>query len=233
MSASQIAQNIEFVRQRILRRCQSIGRDASEITVVGITKTFSAEAAIAAVKAGLADLGENRVQEALLKIPRVQPRPAIWHLVGHLQKNKVGKAVEIFDCIQSVDSLELAESISEKAGKKNKIMTIYLQVNSSGEQQKSGFDPLEVLKVIDEIKALSNLVLRGLMTIGPLTDDISKIQKSFELARTLFERIRKMTGSGFDKLSMGMSGDYELALDYGANVLRIGTAIFGHRDIDK
>jgi pyridoxal phosphate enzyme (YggS family) len=229
MSASQIAQNIESVRQRISNRCQSIGRDVSEITVVGITKTFPAEAAIEAVKAGLADLGENRVQEALEKIPKVRPRPATWHMVGHLQKNKVGKAVEIFDCIQSVDSVELARSISAKSGKIGKIMTIYLQVNSSGEPQKSGFEPTEVLKVVDEIKALPNMALRGLMTIGPLTDDISKIEKSFELTRTLFERIQETAGSGFDKLSMGMSGDYELALDHGANVLRIGTAIFGQR----
>ncbi len=197
--------------------------------MVGITKTFPAEAAIEAVKAGLTDLGENRVQEALEKIPKIQPRPATWHLVGHLQRNKVGKAVEIFDCIQSVDSVELARSISARSGKIGKIMMIYLQVNSSGEPQKSGFEPTEVVKVVDEIKALPNLALRGLMTIGPLTDDIGKIEKSFELTHTLFERIQKMAGSGFDKLSMGMSGDYELALDHGANVLRIGTAIFGQR----
>jgi pyridoxal phosphate enzyme (YggS family) len=233
MSASQIAQNVEFVRQRILSRCQSIGRDASEITVVGITKTFPAEAAIAAVNAGLTDLGENRVQEALEKIPRVQPRPSTWHLVGHLQKNKVGKAVGIFDCIQSVDSVELARLISDKVGKTGKNMTIYLQVNSSGEAQKSGFEPTEILRVIDELKSLPHLALRGLMTIGPLTENTGQIERSFELTRRLFEQIQKLVGNGFDKLSMGMSSDYELALGYGANVLRIGTAIFGHRKIDK
>jgi pyridoxal phosphate enzyme (YggS family) len=233
MSASQITRNIEMVRQRVLSRCLSIGRDASEITVVGITKTFPAEAASEAVRAGLTDLGENKVQEALEKIPKVRPGPAIWHLVGHLQKNKAGKAVDIFDCIQSVDSIELARLISEKAGRINKVMPIYLQVNSSGEMQKSGFEPTEILKVIEELKSLSSLALRGLMTIGPFTNDLKKIERSFELTRKLFERIRGMVGGDFDRLSMGMSGDYELALDYGANVLRIGTAIFGHRDIDK
>jgi PLP dependent protein len=232
MSTNQIAHNIELVRQKIAKRCQSQGRDSTGITIVGISKTFPARAASEAVKAGLTDLGENRIQEALEKIPLVQPRP-IWHLVGHLQKNKVKKAVELFDCIQSVDSVDLASSISEKAGALEKRMTVYLQVNSSGEPQKSGFEPTEITKVIDELKSLPHLALSGLMTIGPLTEDTKKIEKSFAMTRALFEQIGKMAGCGFEKLSMGMSGDYELALDYGANVLRIGTAIFGARETDK
>ncbi len=232
MGTSQIARNIELVRQKLEKRCQSLERDASGVTVVGITKTFPAQAAIEGLKAGLINLGENKVQEALEKIPLIEPRP-IWHLVGHLQKNKVKKAVELFDIIQSVDSVELARSISEKAGQVGKKMTIYLQVNSSDEPQKSGFEPTEILKVIDEVKSLPNLAITGLMTIGPLTEDLKKIEKSFALTQKLFEQIRTMIGSGFEKLSMGMSGDYELALNYGANVLRIGTAIFGVRRTDK
>ncbi|HBC47388.1 MAG TPA: YggS family pyridoxal phosphate-dependent enzyme [candidate division Zixibacteria bacterium] len=228
----QIARNIELVRQKIAKRCQSLGQDTAGITIVGITKTYPPQAAFEAIKAGLTDLGENRIQEAAEKIPQVQPRP-IWHLVGHLQKNKVKKAVELFDCIQSVDSVELAGSISEKAGAMGKKMIIFLQVNSSGETQKSGFEPTEITKVIDELKSLPNLAISGLMTIGPLTEDTRQIEKSFAMTRNLFEQIQKMTGCGFNKLSMGMSGDYELALDYGANVLRIGTAIFGERRIDK
>jgi PLP dependent protein len=228
MGTSQIARNIELVRQKLEKRCQSLGRNASGITIVGITKTFTAQAAIEGLKAGLTNLGENKVQEALEKIPIIEPRP-IWHLVGHLQRNKVKKAVELFDIIQSVDSVDLARSISEKAGQLNKKMTIYLQVNSSDEPQKSGFEPTEILKVIDEVKSLPNLAISGLMTIGPLTEDLKKIEKSFALTQKLFEQIQTMIGSGFEKLSMGMSGDYELALDYGANVLRIGTAIFGVR----
>jgi PLP dependent protein len=232
MGTSQIARNIELVRQKIKKRCQSLGLNVSEITIVGVSKTFPASAAAEAVKAGMTDLGENKVQEATEKIPRVQPRPT-WHLVGHLQQNKVKKALELFDVIQSVDSVELARQISEKCGALGKKEIIYLQVNSSGEPQKSGFEPTEILKVLEEIRSLPNLTISGLMTIGPLTEDMKKIEKSFVLTQKLFEQIQQIIGSGFNKLSMGMSGDYELALDYGANVLRIGTAIFGARKIDK
>jgi PLP dependent protein len=232
MGASQIARNIELVRQKIEKRCQSLGRNVSEITIVGISKTYPAAAAVEAVKAGMTDLGENRVQEAAEKIPMVQPRP-IWYLVGHLQKNKVKKALELFDVIQSVDSVELARQISEKSGALGKNEIIFLQVNSSGEPQKSGFEPTEILKVLEEIRSLPNLEISGLMTIGPLTEDMKKIEKSFVLTQKLFGQIQQTLGSGFNKLSMGMSGDYELALNYGANVLRIGTAIFGARKIDK
>ncbi len=200
--------------------------------MVGVTKTFPAQAAVEAVRAGLADLGENRVQEALEKIPLVSPRP-IWHLVGHLQKNKVSKAVELFDLIESVDSVDLAKSISDRSAKANKTMPVFLQVNSSGEPQKSGFEPTEILRVTDELKSFPHLAITGLMTIGPLTEDLRMIEKSFALTRKLFEQIQALLGSGFNRLSMGMSGDYELALDYGANVLRIGTAIFGQRKLDK
>jgi PLP dependent protein len=232
MGTSQIARNIELVRQTIEKRCQSLGRNSSEITIVGVSKTFPAAAAVEAVKVGMTDLGENKVQEATEKIPLVQPRP-IWHLVGHLQKNKVKKALELFDVIQSVDSVELAQLISEKSEALGKKEIIYLQVNSSGEPQKSGFEPTEILKVLEEIRSLPNLGISGLMTIGPLTEDLKKIEKSFVLTQKLFEQIQQILGSGFNKLSMGMSGDYELALGYGANVLRIGTAIFGARKMDK
>ena len=232
MGTSEIVRNIAEVRKRIEKRCLKNGVDPSSITVVGITKTFPAEVASQGVSAGLSDLGENKVQEAQVKIPLVRPRPT-WHLVGHLQKNKTKKAIELFDVIESVDSLGLAESISSWSGKIEKKVTIYLQVNSSSESQKSGFDPSEILELIDDIKVLPNLRLAGLMTIGPLTEDMKRIERSFALTRTLFDKIVKIVGNGFDKLSMGMSGDYELALDFGANVLRLGTAIFGAREREK
>jgi len=228
MSVGKIAQNLEVVREKVSRRCLRNGVDPAGITIVGVTKTFPAEIASAAVKAGLADLAENRVQEAAAKIPLVMPRPR-WHLVGHLQKNKVGKAVQLFDVIQSVDSLQVAQSMSNHAAELRKTMEIYLQVNSSREPQKSGYDPAEIFEAAQEISALPNLKITGLMTIGPLTEDLSLIEKSFSLTRMLFERLQKSMGDGFVKLSMGISADYELALDHGANVLRIGTAIFGPR----
>jgi PLP dependent protein len=231
MSANRIAQNIEMIRRRVQSRCLKNNVDASSITIVGISKTFPASAAESAVRAGLADLGENRVQEAAAKIPEVSPRPR-WHLVGHLQKNKVKKAVELFDIVQSVDSLELAFLISEQAGMAGKIMEIYLQVNSSYEPQKSGFDPVEILKAAEKIAGLANIKITGLMTIGPMTDDTKEIARSFSLTGNLFGRVREIIGSGFERLSMGMSGDFELAIDHGANVLRIGTAIFGERGME-
>jgi len=228
MGAGQVAKNLEVVRQKIENRCLKNGVDPAGITIVGITKTFPPEVASEGVRAGLKNLGENKVQEAASKVPLVLPRP-IWHMVGHLQKNKVRKAVELFDVIQSVDDIELAVMISEQAARLGKRQTAYLQVNSSYEFQKSGFDPAEILEAIEHIKDLPGINIAGLMTIGPMTDDEKAIAKSFSLTRNLFERIQKAIGVGLDKLSIGMSGDYELALDYGANVLRIGTAIFGNR----
>jgi hypothetical protein len=235
MGAGQVAKNLGVVRRKIENRCLKIGIDPASITLVGITKTFPSQVAEEAVRAGLKDLGENKVQEAVAKIPQVEPRP-IWHMVGHLQKNKAKKAVELFDVIQSVDDIELADMISEHAAGRGKRQTVYLQVNSSYELQKSGFDPGEILEAIEHIKNLPGLYIAGLMTIGPMTDDVKAIAKSFTLTRNLFERMQKIMGAGrndsisrFDKLSMGMSGDYEQALDHGANVLRIGTAIFGER----
>jgi pyridoxal phosphate enzyme (YggS family) len=228
MEPGQVAKNLEVVRRKIERRCLKNGVDPAIITVVGITKTVSPKMASEAVRAGLKDIGENKVQEALAKIPLLEPRP-IWHMVGHLQKNKARKAVELFDVIQSVDDIELAQMISEHAGKSGKKMTVFLQVNSSYEAQKSGFDPAEILDAVEHIRGLPNLNMTGLMTIGPLTSDIAAVKKSFSLTRNLFERMQEIVGAGFGRLSMGMSNDYELALDYGANVVRIGTAIFGAR----
>jgi pyridoxal phosphate enzyme (YggS family) len=228
MGEGQIAKNIGIIRQKIENKCLKGGVDPDSITLVGITKTFTAEEASAGVRAGLADLGENKVQEAASKIPQVEPRP-IWHMVGHLQKNKARKAVELFDIIQSVDDIELAQAISEYAGRLGKRQIVYLQVNSSYEHQKSGFNPGELMEAIEHIRGLPNIDICGLMTIGPMTDNVGEIEKSFSLTRSLFGQIQKIVGAGFQKLSMGMSADYELALDYGANVLRIGTAIFGQR----
>lgn len=228
MGTGQVTLNLEAVRDKIRVRCLKNGVDDRNITIVGVTKTFSPEAASEGVRAGLQDLGENRVQEAQYKIPLVIPRPR-WHLIGHLQKNKVRRAVELFDVIQSVDSLELAELISRRAVETDKVLEVLLQVNTSYERQKSGFDPGEILETAYNLKSLPNLRITGLMAIGPLCDDVRLVEKSFSLTRIIFDKVRQSVGDGFDWLSMGMSGDFELALDYGANILRIGTAIFGAR----
>jgi pyridoxal phosphate enzyme (YggS family) len=228
MDKSRIAANLAEVRARVERRCLANRVDPSTVKIVGVTKTLTAETAMEGIEAGLTDLGESRVQEAAEKISMVSPRP-VWHLVGHLQKNKVKKAIEIFDIIQSVDSLELAQLISIRARDAGKTMETYLQVNSSFETSKHGIDPGEIFDFADKINKLPGLIVSGLMTIGPLTDDLDLIKKAFAMTRNLFDKIQARMGGGFEVLSMGMSGDFELALDYGANELRIGTAIFGPR----
>ena len=228
MDKSWIAANLEEVRARVESRCLANGVDPSGVKIIGVTKTLTAEMAMEGIKAGLTDLGENRVQEAAKKIPLVSPRPR-WHLVGHLQKNKVKKAVEIFDIIESVDSLELAQLISMRACEMGKTMETHIQVNSSYETSKHGFDPGEIFDFADKINELPGLMISGLMTIGPLTEDLDLMKKAFAMTRDLFEKLKAKVGGGFEVLSMGMSADFELALDYGANALRIGTAIFGPR----
>ena len=223
-----ITANFDDVRGKVERRCAENNIDPKSIIIVGVTKTLAAQIATNGVNAGLTHLGENRVQEAEGKIPDVEPRP-IWHLIGHLQKNKARKAAELFDIIESVDSLELADVLSKRAVELNKTLEVYIQVNSSGEDSKSGFGPEELIKSAVEINKKHGLNLTGLMTIGPWTTDEDMIRESFELTKNLFGELKNELGVKIEKLSMGMSGDYELALDYGANVLRIGTAIFGQR----
>lgn len=232
MDEDLIRRNLEIVRSRVDDRCRANGTNPSGVTIVGVTKFVPAEIAGMAVKAGLNDLGENRVQEAAGKIKEVHPRPK-WHLIGHLQKNKVKKAVEIFDVIESVDCLKLAELISEKALGSGRRMEIHIELNSSNEPTKHGFGPEDIAGFADKINELSGVRLTGLMTVGPLTDDENLIRGSFELTRRIFESLREAIGIGFRVLSMGMSGDYEIALDFGANELRIGTAIFGPRPAEE
>lgn len=223
-----VAGNLEVLLARVNNRCQAIGRNSEQIRIVGVSKTIPAQTVSDAVSSGLGECGENRVQEGIEKIKSVSPRP-IWHFIGHLQKNKARKATEYFDVIQSVDSFELAGIISDRARELEKRMEVYLQLNSTDESQKSGFYPAEIVDNADKINKLPGLVLGGLMTIGPFTEKTEEIKRSFSLAQELFDKIKKKIGGGFNWLSMGMSGDFEIALEYGANVLRIGTAIFGPR----
>lgn len=223
-----MAGNLEKLLARVKNRCQAIGRNPEQIRIVGVSKTIPAQIVSEAISCGLKECGENRIQEGIEKIKAVSPRP-IWHFVGHLQRNKARKATEYFDVIQSVDSLELAGIISTRALELDKKMEIYLQLNSTDESQKSGFYPAEILDSADKINKLPGLTLSGLMTIGPFTDNTDEIKRSFSLTKELFDKLKNEIGGRFNRLSMGMSGDFEIALGYGANVLRIGTAIFGPR----
>lgn len=217
-----ITRNLRDVERRIAQAAQRAGRSPAEITIVAVTKGLTAQAIEAALEAGIRHIGENRVQEARGKIARLsnlQPCPT-WHMVGHLQTNKVKTAVEIFDIIHSIDSLRLAEALS---GRARNTVPVLLQVNISGEELKSGFSEAELPKAAEDVARLSMLKVKGLMTIAPLVSDPEEV-------RPIFRRLRELGDSlGLEHLSMGMSDDFEVAVGEGATMVRIGRAIFGER----
>jgi pyridoxal phosphate enzyme (YggS family) len=218
----EIAHNMQKVRERIASAAARAGRSPDEVTVIAVTKTVTETAIQEAINAGITDFGENRVQEAQRKIRELsgcEPSPA-WHMIGHLQRNKVQTALQIFDIIHSIDSLRLAQEISTQA---ERIVPVLLQVNVSEEETKGGFPTGEIDKAIKEISELPNLSIRGLMTIAPLVDDPEEV-------RPVFRRLRELRDSfGMAHLSMGMSDDFEIAVEEGATMLRLGRIIFGER----
>ena len=222
MYAVSIAGRIEDVRRRIASACERSGRSRDDVTLVAVTKGVSPGSIEQAATAGIRDFGENRVQEALAKQPQLSRlAPSVtWHLVGHLQTNKVKTAMGLFDIIHSVDSLHLAEAISRRA---TKPIPIFLEVNVSGEQTKFGFSPQKLDRDGTAIALLPNLDLLGLMTVAPQVDGPGQVRPVFQLLREAAERL------SLTELSMGMSDDFEVAVEEGATHLRIGRAIFGER----
>jgi len=220
--ASAIAANLRCVQERVHAACQRAGRSPDEVTVIGISKGFPVGAVVAAHEAGLSDMGENRVQEATAKIEAaaaqgIRPR---WHLVGHLQSNKVKTALGLFDIIHSVDSLYLTEVISRQA---RAPVPVLLEVNVAGEESKFGFNPNDVPDALARARALPNVDVQGLMTVAPLAENAEDV-------RPVFRRLRELGESlGLRHLSMGMSDDFEVAVEEGATLVRIGRAIFGPR----
>ena len=217
-----IGANIEEVRERIARACQRAGRPPDEITIVAVTKAVEPSAIADAFKLGIRHFGENRVQDAEEKIRQLswlEPRPT-WHMVGHLQSNKVKIAVEIFDIIHSIDSVRLAEAISRRT---QKTIPILLQVNVSGETSKGGFSIAEVEPALEAISRLPKIEIRGLMTMAPMVTDAEQVRPVFRKLRSLRDSFR------LEHLSMGMTDDFEVAIEEGATLVRIGRAIFGER----
>ncbi|MFH1686271.1 MAG: YggS family pyridoxal phosphate-dependent enzyme [bacterium] len=223
-----IAANIMELHGRIAAACEEFDRDADDITAVAITKNHPAAVIRTAVASGLVEIGESRVLEAKAKIDEVG-RIARFHLVGHLQTNKVKTAVATFDVIQSVDSLRLAEAINREAGQAELTVACLIEVNCSGEPQKYGVDPAECIDLVGRVAAMEHLDLNGLMTIGPNTDDQGAIRAAFAHCRHLFVQGQQLVGRDFDTLSMGMSGDFELAIAEGSTMIRIGSLLFGQR----
>ncbi|NLI16054.1 MAG: YggS family pyridoxal phosphate-dependent enzyme [candidate division Zixibacteria bacterium] len=227
----QIKSNLKQLERRIENACREFGRRRDELLLVAVSKTVAIERIIMAYQAGITAFGENRVQEASAKIPKFieQGFQAGWHMIGHLQTNKAKPAVRLFDIIESIDSLKLAQTVSREAVSENKRVDVLLEVNSSGESSKFGFMPGDVISAARQINKMENLNLRGLMTIGPFTDNKNEIEKAFASAQTLFAQLKSEFGESIDILSMGMSDDLEYAIKYGSTELRIGTAIFGVR----
>jgi PLP dependent protein len=220
--ADTIAERVADVRRRIEAACDRSGRSSDEVTLIAVTKGFGPDAIREAVAAGVRDIGENRVQEAEAKRAALADLPSdvTWHMIGHLQSNKVKAALGTFDTIQSVDSLHLAEAISTRASKP---VPVFLEVNVANEPSKSGF-ALEVLpSAFETISRLPNLDVRGLMTVAPFFDDADD-------ARPVFRRLRIAAEAlGLRELSMGMTNDFEVAIEEGATHVRVGRAIFGER----
>lgn len=223
-----IARNAVEVRGLISEACENAGRDTDDITIVAVSKTFPTTSIKTAVAAGFHHIGESRIQEAEPKITELG-HIAAFHMVGHLQTNKAKKAVQLFDVIQSVDSIKLAEEINHHAESEGRTIECYVQVNSSGEDQKFGAAPGDCLELVRKTAELPRINLTGLMTIGPLTEDEQSVRAAFVRCRELFEQSQKIIGDDFENLSMGMSDDYALAIAEGATVIRLGTAIFGSR----
>ncbi|PWB73828.1 YggS family pyridoxal phosphate-dependent enzyme [candidate division GN15 bacterium] len=224
-----ITEHLVQLKLELARICADCGRDPASVTILAVTKTHPAEILRQAVAAGLTDIGENRVQEAEGKFAQTG-HIARFHLIGHLQSNKAKKAVRLFDVIQSVDSPGIALEISRRAGEVGKTIECLIEVNSSGEPQKFGVLPPEVIALAGEIGRLPNIKLTGLMTVGPLTDDPSQIRAAFRQCRELFEQMKAEISRDIAVLSMGMSGDYPIAVEEGSTMIRIGTLLFGERE---
>jgi len=210
-----------------------LGELPDGVLLVGAAKTKMPEEILEAVEAGLEIIGENYVQEAEKAFQIIGNR-AKWHLIGHLQRNKAKKAVKIFDMIETVDSLKLAKEIDKQCGKIGKIMFILIEINSGEEEQKSGVMPEDAIPLVREISTLENVKIMGLMTMGPFAGDPEDSRPYFQKTRSIFEQLKALNLSGVEMkyLSMGMSNSYRVALEEGANMVRIGTMLFGERDYD-
>jgi PLP dependent protein len=234
-----IAENVERVREQIARAAGRARRRVEEITLVAVSKTVPAEAICAAYDAGLRAFGENRVQEFEAKRSRLNDAggltggDATWHLIGHLQSNKARRAAELFDRIDSVDSVALANKLDSAAAEQGKRLPILVQVNLGGEKTKSGVGENDVASMTRGLAGLKHLELRGLMTIPPFFDDPESARPYFDKLRKLQDAVSRELGRSLPVLSMGMSHDFGVAIEEGATEIRIGTAIFGERQTTR
>ncbi len=229
MDVQTLRGNLDRIRDRIEAAKHRSGRN-DEVGIVAVTKSHPSSVVEQAIEVGLTRIGENRVQELAAKVDAVGRDRAEWHLIGHLQRNKVRKALPLFDLIHSIDSLRLARELSAEAERAGRIVSGLIQVNVSGEESKYGFSPDEAVDAVAAIVALPGLRIRGLMTMAPFTDDEATIRRTFAGTRELLRRCAEQV-SGFEPehLSMGMSNDFEIAVEEGSTLVRLGTILFGGR----
>jgi hypothetical protein len=227
-----LAAHLQSVRQRIAAASQRSGRDPAAVTLVAVSKGQPPEMVRAAAEAGLCLFGENRVQEARSKIPQC-PGHLRWHLIGHLQSNKCRDAVSLFSMIQSVDSAPLAVEINKWAGHFAKTMPVLIEINIAGESSKFGCPPEQLPAVLPQINSLPRLEIHGLMTVAPWTRDPETARPVFRRLRELKAQCEQVLGAALPHLSMGMSGDFEVAVEEGATMIRLGSALFGPRPAAK
>jgi pyridoxal phosphate enzyme (YggS family) len=220
---------LELVRARIAAAERRSGRTPGGVTLIGVVKTQPSEAIAAAVELGLRDLGENRVQEAELHQQRIARTAARWHMIGHLQRNKAGKALPLFDLVHGVDDAELGEALAQRARAAGRRVPVLVEVNVSGEGSKFGVAPDDLPALLERLAALDGIELRGLMTVGAPVGTPADARGGFAHLRGLRDDGERRLGRPLPELSMGMSGDYEVAVEEGATLVRVGTAIFGER----
>ncbi len=235
-ASDELRERLAEVRRRIDESARSVGRDAAEIKLIAVTKTHPPEIVRLAIEAGASDLGENRVQEADEKIAELGRESARWHLIGHLQANKARRAVALFDLIHSLDSASLArrlDRLCEEAGRE--VLPVLIQVDLGSETTKSGVSEKELPELVEVVVACQRLRLTGLMTLPPFFEDTELVRPFFRRLREMRDalRARGVFGAGRGELSMGMSHDYEVAIEEGATFVRVGTAIFGERQAQK
>jgi len=230
MYRERLAETLPAVRHRMAEAASASGRDPASVRLVAVTKGHPLEALEAALDAGLTDLGENRVEELEAKVAALGAAGVTWHMIGHVQSRKAGRVVAAAHLIHSVDSLNLAEKVSRAAAATGREARILVQVNTSGEGSKSGFEPEEATEAVLAVAGLPHLRVEGLMTMAPFVDDEAVLSSAFEGLRETSERVRRHDPRVGAELSMGMTNDLEIAIREGSTMVRIGTALFGERD---
>lgn len=228
-----VKENLENIIERVEKACKKAGRDPDSVTIIPVTKTVETERIKEALDCGFNAIAENKVQEAEEKVPLLEvhrSRP-IWHFVGHLQSNKVNKVVRFASMIQSVDRMKIVKKLNKRLGKLEKKMPVLIQVNVSGEESKYGLHPADTLAFIEKAATYEHVEIKGLMTIGLFSDDWPRVRKGFRLLRELRDKVqaKNIAGVEMEILSMGMTNDFEIAIEEGATMVRVGRAIFGER----